>query len=144
MNNFKKSIFIIVFFYSANFLIFAQERIGESYSSILNSLNISGQTVNKSTVNGLKTLSYGGTGKDGSVVTIKYNFNKLDICTLMVFSTNSSELTNQIISTFNYNGKKIQPENGFTKSWRDPYGIICSYKEIEVKGVRYYNIYYHK
>jgi gas vesicle protein len=120
------------------------QRIDESYSKVKDDLINSGQDVKEEVENGLKYLIYGGYGKDGSLVFNRYNFDKNNICTLVIFSTNSSTLIDQVIEAYNASYTKINPEEGFLKSWVDPYDIKVSYKEELIKGEKFYYCFQYK
>jgi len=120
------------------------QRIDESYSKVKNDLINSGQEIKEGVENGLKYLYYGGYGKDGSIVINRYNFNKKDICKLVMFSTNSSTLINQVIAAYDASYKKIDPGKGYLKSWVDPYDITSSYKEEMIKGKKFYYCFQYK
>ena len=143
MNTKSKIIYIVAFLLISIATISAQLRLGESYSTVLNSLNASGIIVSKSQENGLKTLSYSGEGTGGHAK-ITYKFNRSDVCDLMVLATNSQELIKILITNYDANYETIQPKAGFTKSWKDLYGIIVSYK-VEIKnGKKFYYIYHYR
>lgn len=120
------------------------QRIGESYSKVKDDLINSGQNIKEGVEKGLKYLIYGGYGKDSSLVFNRYYFNKKNICTLVIFSTNSSTLIDQVITAYNTGYTKINPEEGFLKSWIDPYDIKVSYKEEMIKGKKFYYSFQHK
>lgn len=120
------------------------QRIDESFSKVKDDLINSGQDIKEGVESGLKYLIYGGYGKDGSLVFNRYNFDKRNVCTSVIFSTNSSTLISQVIDAYDTNYKKINSDKGFLKSWVDPYDFKISYKEEMIKGKRFYYCFHYK
>lgn len=122
----------------------SDSRIGDSYSKVKRDLEASGYKVDEDVDDGVKTLYYSGTGKDGSIVMNTYQFNKNNICISAMFITDSQLLIEKLQAFYNANYKVIKTEASCIKSWIDPYGVISSLTENTIKGIKYYYVYIHK